>query len=239
VLRLVDHYTQETQYVLAVYFVLGLWSRRRTRIALSETGVVGALAGFHVLVLIALYRVAGYIDSRHVMVLIALSLPWAAAGMAAVAGWVHAYAQKYFRPWFAQYAARSWATPAGLRTVLLVLLVLCLFPWAAAPPHRNQKSLLTAASWLRRNARPDDRILTNAPMILFYTELQGRVAADEPALRRELEQGAATGRFLALDTHRFRPSAAVENVLKDRYEPVPGFPIRTRDGFEFQLMSRR
>lgn len=238
-LRITDHYTQETQYVLAVYFVLGLWSRRRMRTALCETGAVGALAGFHLLLLIALYRMAGYIDSRHVMVLIALSLPWAAAGMAAVAGWVPAYAQIYLRPWFDRCAERSWARPAGLRTVLLALLVLCLSPWAANPPHRNQKSLLTAASWLRRNAAPADQVLTNAPMVLFYTGLQGRVANDEAALRRELEPGVATDRFLALDSHRFAPSAALENMLKDRYEPAPNFPIRTSDGFEFQLMSRR
>lgn len=239
VLRATDHYTQEMQYVLAVYVVLGLWSRRRTRIALSETGAVGALAGFHLLLLIALYRLVGYIDSRHVMVLVALSLPWAAAGMAAVAGWLPAYAQKHFPRWLAPYAERSWATPAGLRTVLLVLLVLCLFPWAASPLHRNQESLLTAASWLRLNARPDDGILTNTRMILFYTGLPGRLARDEAALRRELEPGVTTARFLALDTHRFAPGAATENALKDSYETVPGFPIRTRDGFEFQLMRRR
>ena len=36
-----------------------------------------------------------------------------------------------------------------------------------------------------------------------------------------------------------RSSAALENMLKDRCEPAPSFPIRTRDGFEFQLVSRR
>ena len=203
------------------------------QIALCETGAVGALAGFHLLLLVALYRMAGYIDSRHVMVLIALSLPWAAVGLAAFAEWVPAYAQKYRRPWFARYADRSWARPAGFR------LVLCFSPRAANPPHGNQKSLLTAVSWLRRNAGPADPVLTNAPMVLFYTGLPGREANDEAALRRELEPGISTGRFVALDSHRFAPSAAVENMLKERYDPVPGFPIRTTDGFEFQLMSRR
>jgi hypothetical protein len=239
VLRLVDRYTTEMVYVLAVYLVLGIWSRRRTRIALTGTGAVGALAGFHVLLLVALFRAAGYIDSRHVMELIALALPWAAAGMTAAAGWIPAYAQKYCGAWFARYAARSWAAPAGLRNVLLVLLVLCLSPWAARTPHRNQKSLLTASSWLRRNARPADQVLTNAPMILFYTGLPGRVANDEAALSRALEPGVSTDRFLALDAHRFAPGAALENALKDVYEPVPGFPVRAGDGFEFQLMSRR
>jgi hypothetical protein len=239
VLRLVDRYTTEMVYVLAVYLVLGIWSRRRARIALTETGAVGALAGFHVLLLIALFRAAGYIDSRHVMELIALALPWAAAGLTAAAGWIPAYAQKYCGAWFARYAGRSWTTPAGLRNVLLVLLVLCLSPWAARTPHRNQTSLVTASSWLRRNARPADEILTNAPMILFYTGLPGRAVKDEAALRRALEPGFSTARFLALDAHRFAPSAALENALKAVYEPVPGFPLRAGDGIEFQLMSRR
>ena len=239
ILTLAGRCVKEMRYVLAVYFVLGIWSRRRIRFSMSETGAVGALALFHMLLLVALYRVAGYIDSRHVMVLIALSLPWAAAGMAAAAEWVPAYAQKYCRPWFERYAARSWAAPAAVRMALLVLLVLCLFPRAASPPHGNQESLLTAVSWLRRNARPDDQVLTNARMVLFYTGLPGRLEKDEPALLRAMEPDVSAGRFLALDTHRFASGAALEKALKEGYQPVPGFPIRDRDGFEFQLMSRR
>jgi hypothetical protein len=33
--------------------------------------------------------------------------------------------------------------------------------------------------------------------------------------------------------------ASAEGLLKGRYEPAPGLPIRTRDGFEFQLMNHR
>ena len=175
--------------VFLLPLALGVFWPGARRAGPEARRVMAALAMFHVLLLILLYMVAGYINGRHVMVLSVLSMGWIGSGMSVVGGLLHK-GLSFVRP------GPSWLGPERLTWVVLAAVVLVFLPRSIRPLHRKRIPLVAAGRWAREQTRPGERILTMTikEHALFYSEREGRNLASPDAAVPEL--GVAPGEAL-------------------------------------------
>ncbi len=190
--ELVEQYASQMNVLLPLA-ALGLFWTRSAAPRAESLRLVRSLAWFHAALLIALFILGGYIDRRHVLVLVALSMPWAAAGLLALAAWLAD------RP---QFAARPRA--AGVWACRLVLAVsACLLPRSLRPLHEPYRPQLAAAAWINAHAAPSDPLIANSPYIAFYTQRQTEIYGwsdyGHPPPLAERVRGE-TARFIVFDT---------------------------------------
>ncbi len=149
--------------------------------ALSETPRavrrwMAAIAGFHCLLLIALFLLAGYLGRRNLIPLTLVILPAAAAGLRDYAQRAVALLDHYLRWSLGVFASsRIW-----LRVLVFAAMV-GMAPRAARPLNQAYLPQWQAAGWLKSYLRPGDHLVTNAVFVPFYAE----TSADLIDVRRE------------------------------------------------------
>ena len=265
VVRLAKEYLHKgLRYIFVLPLVLGLFAPGRRRAQPEPRLLVAALVGFHVLLLLLLFVMAGYISGRHIMALSAFSMPWAGAGTVWIAGAACAWAARAGKcpRWL---GANLPDPPAGgqagrLTIILAGLVVAGLLPRCLRGFHAHRIPMMNVGIWLRQSARPDDLVLSNSEYALFYRGGMRILRANRGPLEYALFHGDAerywradANRMLARirskgsrQRHKFvvfdRESSGFKEAwvrrLRERYlvQPVPGVSGGER---EILILRRR
>jgi 4-amino-4-deoxy-L-arabinose transferase-like glycosyltransferase len=188
------------RYFLIVPLALGLfWPGRKWGEKIAAR-TVAALAGFHLLLLVALFMTKGYVNSRHIIVFAVLCMPWIGRGITILGKVIEAYLK-----------LRQWRLPrfAANRVAALIVIILCaiLIPSSAKGIHGNRTPFVRAAEWIAMNSMPSDHILsiTGGGYIKLYAGLDGdriifpRDISDEILDRVELQEYA----YIVVDARHF------------------------------------
>jgi hypothetical protein len=142
---------------LRVTFLLPaiLWLIRRRDVRGEPFGIrlIAAAAALHVLILVGLLVRFDYWDLfslRHVTVLAGLSLPFSAAGVAAILNAV-------VRP-----------RRRAVALTLAVTMIAPTLPWLLETRHADRAYLRRTGEWIRTQAGPAPRIMTTRHRVAFY-----------------------------------------------------------------------
>lgn len=162
--ELAEQYTSQLNVLLPLALIGLLW-RRPAAPRPEAARLANSLGCFHASLLILLFLLGGYIDRRHVLPLMALAMPWAAAGLLAVAALL---AEQ--RPFAGRPRARAACTGALLLAVAALWL-----PRSLRALHEPYQPQLEAARWIRAHGDENDPLIANSPYVGFYAERQTEV----------------------------------------------------------------
>ncbi|MDK1032340.1 MAG: glycosyltransferase family 39 protein, partial [Planctomycetia bacterium] len=189
--ELVHEFFHGIRYFLAVPFAIGLFLPRSLRAQRELRVLLGALGGFHIVLLFVLYLMAEYISSRHIMQLVCLAMPWTASGMIYIAGRISTVMPR---------AVATRLRPERMLILLVALVVVGLFPRSLRPLHRHRIGLVKAACWVRAHAAEGDSVLTNSVYVPFYADMPGRIITKDDAIPEPPgRDGVLPYRFLVFD----------------------------------------
>jgi len=163
------------RYLFLVPLAAGLFLRGSARCDRRAARLLGLVVAFHLLLLLVLYLVKGYVSGRHVVPILALALPWIGRGVVCIADDV---AFRLVPRWHASRPEAAWIAT-------LAVLTAAFLPWATEPLHGNRASLLDAARYLHEVSSPHDGVLSNYSWFLFYADRPGCVIYEDGLPIRE------------------------------------------------------
>ncbi len=173
---------------------------------------VALLATAHVLVLLGVFMLSGYIAHRHVLPLVALAMPFTALGVLFVG----------------ERLARARRLPAAYGT--LATLGLCsaiVLPYTLRPFCQEFVPVIEAFTrWVQAHAQPGAGIVSNSPYTAFYGALPtAYLCSDSPTLDVALAKARRDAHYdfvvLHVGAHDYRPEWIAE--LQSRYRQVQLF----------------
>ena len=223
---------QSVRWVLILPFAVGVFAVRRPRTDQVPRILIVALIAFHVLLLVWLYHVGGYISHRHLMPGILLVTPWIASGGLLIAEKICSLLPE-------RKGVGADRRRGVVLVVLLAALAAALSPRTLRPLHAREIPAMEVALWLAGRAQPGDTVLSNSPYVPFFSELPGRfVTRREGMAGIDLSKIAPPCRYVVLDKgiRGYRPEWPTQ--LGDRYEPVTVPGVRGGDVRTFILRSK-
>ena len=171
--------------------------------------LVGSFGVLHILVLIGVYFVSGYIDQRHVIPLVALAAPFAGLGLV--------YAAKKLHQWVPVVGS-----PRAIAAVLLLVCCLLVLGKTLSPMNAEFRPVLEASQWVTAHARPGEAIVTNSPYVQFFTRMPTVVltpaAPNLGAVLAQAPGGTCAYAVLHVNAHDYQPSWLEQ--LERRFDPV-------------------
>ncbi len=192
VLALVQESLKSFHYVAWFPALLALWwFRGRWR---TEPGirVMLVLCGLHVLLLLRVGVVAGYISERHTLILVMCGCPWAIAGlreiprrMTALGEWLS------FPPRMTSW----WGYGRAVEVGLIALVIASGLPSSLKPLHSHRAGHRAAGIWLAEHAHPWDKVLDPFCWAHFYA---GRVFCE--GQEDPVPLGETAVRYVVMDT---------------------------------------
>jgi len=234
--RVVENWCRALRVTFLLPAVVWLVRRRQVRGEPHGLRLIAMAGSLHVVILVALLIRFDYWDLfslRHVVVLAGLTLPFSAAGVAAILDAVRPRRQR------------------GIVLLLAVGMIAPTLPWLLEARHADRAYLRRAGEWIRRQGNDAPRVLTTRHRVAFYAngihvrsplepdapwildvarnEKADWIVFDErrmlsqcPSFFDDLEQAPLPGE--TLDRVYVDPPANHESVLRVivyRYEPAP------------------
>lgn len=203
-------------YFLLVPLATGHFAPGRPRPRRAPFWFLVVLAAWHFALLILLYFLAGYISHRHMMPLIAIGMPCTAAGTVWLAERLPAWGRRLFGlPCTDKHA--PW-----LLHVLVSIMLAAMLPKCLEPGYLTHRSVVAAARWIGRHARPGAAVLTTSSYIGYYSGLPSLLLGVEvPDLETALRASPAPDGWdyivLEVDRRHFGKSAKLFQLLGYRH----------------------
>lgn len=214
-----------TMYFLLVPLAAGHFAPGRPRPRPAAFWFLVVLAAWHFTLLISLYFMAGYISHRHIMPLLAIGMPCTAAGTVWLAERLAAWGQKLFGSPRTDTHAR-WLLPALVSIMLAAMLPKCL-----APGYLTHRSVVAAARWIGRHARPGAAVLATSSYVGYYSGLPSLLLGVEaPDLESALHASPRPEGwdYVVLEVDRRHFDEAAERLRLAGYRYVFNLPTHTR-----------
>lgn len=212
--RMAERVAHGLRYFLIVPLLIALLAPGRRRAQTEGAAFAAVLAGFYVLLLLAVYLTGGYLAGRHVMPLVIVGLIWAAAGIAWVGERTPAVPAKWWPQagqWPVERTCVAWAA----------VCVVALLPRSVRPSYDHAVTLRRVSQCIAAQAQPGDALLSNTHWTPFY--------AGMPERRSPWEFGGLL---------RSKPEKRYRYIIFYRYEEgwelrgkvgLPGYRVATRD----------
>jgi hypothetical protein len=182
---------------------------RRTEVKMT---FLALLAATHMVVLLAVYVVSGYIAHRHVLPLVALAMPCTGLGVVLVGNWA---------------ADRFKIAPA--RAALASLAVGCavVIPYSLRPFSREFVPVIEATRWVQAHAQPGAGIICNSPYVGYYATLPVTyLTSESPTMSHALAKAPAPARYdyvvLHVNAHDYHPEWLGQ--IEQDFRQVEEFP---------------
>ncbi len=212
-------------YFLLVPLAAGHFAPGRPRPRPAAFWFLVVLAAWHFGLLILLYFMAGYISHRHVMPLMAIGMPCTAAGTVWLAERLAAWGRRLLGLPSAQAQAR-FLLPALVSIMLAAMLPKCL-----EPGYLTHRSVVAAARWIGRHARPGAAVLATSSYVGYYSGLPGvLLGVEAPDLETALRASPTPDGWdyvvLEVDQRQFDKTA--EQLRHLGYKLLFRLPAHTR-----------
>jgi hypothetical protein len=202
--------------------------RRRTDArVIAFLWVLGAL---HMVILLWVFFVSGYVAGRHVLPLLALAMPFTALGVICAAEKLSGLMN----------LSRATALAATLAVCAAVVL-----PYSVRSYNREFVPVIEATRWVQAHAAPGSGIVCNSPYVGYYGTLPTTILGPHAlTLDAALAKGAARVRYdyavLHVGAHEYRPEWL--DQIERRYRQVrqyhdPTSPKRPRKVLVFESIE--
>lgn len=203
---------QGFKWVFIPLYLLGHVELIRRNPPWLRLGFIWMLGTVHVLILLAVHVLSGYIAHRHLLPLIALAMPCTALGVMYVGE---------------QVARRLGTRPALATLATLGLASAIVVPYTLRPFSREFVSVIEATRWVQAHAEAGSGIVTNSPYVGCYGTLPVAVLG-YPA--QTVDEAVATADtrahfdfvVLHVGAHDYRPEWLAQ--VERSYRPVQVFP---------------
>ncbi len=178
-------------YIAWLPMLLGLWWFRRLWNEQPGVRVLLVLCVLHLLLVLRVAVVAGYVSERHTLLLVLCGCPWAIAGTIEFVRRLSPSAEQReaasrARPW--------WRRPQTAELALLLLLVLSGLPGSIKSLHSNRAGHRAAGAWLAEHARPWDEVFDPFCWAGYYA---GRVFCE--GIHVDVPPGETAVRYVVMD----------------------------------------
>jgi hypothetical protein len=219
------------RYILLLPLAVGLFAGGR-RVPRDPARFLLALAGVHLVLLLTLSALAGYVSARHTMPIVAVAMPWIGLGSWRVLAWVGRWVPGRER------AAKALGHTGSVLLAGLVV-VAPMTPRAARPLHRGHVAFARIGLELRLRASPGDRVLSNSPYVGFFADLESNYQRDI-RLPQVVENPrlALPYRFIVIDRRADSFSERWIDTLRATHAQVP-LPEKGLSSRQVTLMARR
>ncbi|MGD9723322.1 MAG: glycosyltransferase family 39 protein [Pirellulales bacterium] len=205
---LVESFCQAFRFVFIPLYLLGQWEMVRRGTPPRLIAFLWVLAALHMLILVWVFFVSGYISSRHVLPLVGLAMPFTALGLL--------YAEEQLGKLVP--SARSWIAVGGLAVCSLIVL-----PYSVRSYNREFIPVIQAAGYVQSLAGPGVGVVCNSPYVGFYGQLPTTILGpDALNLDAALARGQAGVQYdyvvLHVNAHDYRGEWISQ--IETRYRPL-------------------
>jgi len=242
IVELAQELGQGFYYLLLIPLAVGRFApgRRSWNLVCGRLATVVLCA--HIVLLLLLYHVAGYISHRHVIPLVALLLPltgsgllWIAERLTAVAAALLSLASPRSRwlriakrmaslvPWLAR--------PRVAMGLVAVVVAAGLLPKTVNRRYHAYEPVVQAARWVRSHSQSGDSVLATSGYVRFYAERFGTVLGpDTPNLASgfAVAPNSVPWTFLVLEVNDRKLSRERLSLLDAAYEQVFDLAVHPR-----------
>ncbi len=208
VAALVECFCHAFRFVFIPFYLIGQWEMIRRETPKRLIAFLWILASLHMVILLWVYFVSGYISSRHVLPLLGLAMPFTALGILYVE-------EKLMVPWPVKAPRIAFATVALCSLVVL--------PYAVRSYNREFVPVIEATRWIERQAPAGAGVVCNSPYVGYYGALPTTVLGPKAvSLDAALRQGDPHAHFdyvvLHVNAHGYRPEWLAQ--IEQRYRVV-------------------
>ncbi|REK19222.1 MAG: hypothetical protein DWQ37_02185 [Planctomycetota bacterium] len=161
---------QGLKFVFIPFYLFGdvaLYWRRPAIVQIVFLSLLGAL---HIVVLMTVFVISGYIAHRHVIPLVGLAMPFAALGLVESSACVARRLASLSRNASANDARVGRLTKVCTAATLLVCCGLVM-PYTLRRLNYEFVPVMEATAWIESRAEPGTGILCNSPYVKFYAKL--------------------------------------------------------------------
>ena len=156
VASLIESFCYGFRYIFIPLYLLGQWEMFRRRTPWSSIGFLWLLASLHMVILLWVFFVSGYIATRHVLPLVGLAMPFTALGIL--------------------YAGRMLGDllnvrPSRAAVATLAVCTLVVLPYSVRAYNREFVPVIAATRWVQAHAAPGSGIVCNSPYVGYYGTL--------------------------------------------------------------------
>ena len=206
--KLIESLCYGFRYVFIPVYLLGQWEMVRRGTPQRIIVLLWTLASLHMVILLWVFYVSGYIASRHVLPLIGLAMPFTALGVLCIG--------EHLGRWFS-------IRPARVTVATLVVCTLIVLPYSMRAYNREFLPVIAATRWVEGNAAPGTGIVCNSPYVGYYGSLPTTILGpDAISLEDALAQGTAGVRYdfvvLHVGAHGYLPEWLPQ--IKQHYHQV-------------------
>lgn len=186
---------QGFKFVFIPLYLIGLVALAWRRPAAIQIALLSALGVAHILILMAVYVVSGYIAHRHVIPLVGLAMPFVALGIFQVGDWA--------ARWL--HAPRAYCAAATLGVASAIVL-----PYTLRRLNREFLPVIEATSWVQSRAPDGSGVVCNSPYVGFYGTLPvTTLGPNAPTLDEALARAPAGAHYdyvvLHVGAHAYQP----------------------------------
>jgi hypothetical protein len=168
--KAVANETAKTLLYSGVPFALiGLWAYRRRLLVEPGLWVPIVVACLHLLILLRMSLIVGYVSERHTLLVALAGCLWAASALPIIAMWVK------------QAGLPAKVSATGVATGLLTAQLVAGLPAGLKPPHLNRVGFRAAGEWLRNQVHSDDVVIDPFCWSHFYAGLVFAEGTSTPA----------------------------------------------------------
>ncbi|MBL8129735.1 MAG: hypothetical protein JNM64_19005, partial [Chloroflexia bacterium] len=152
-----DELARGFRFYFLIFYAIGYLEFRHRPLERKVFVFVYGLATLHILLLLGVFFMSGYISHRHVMPLVALAMPWIALGII--------YTAETCRR-LLRIAVPAPALALGLTVVCCAIVI----PRAARELHPGFLPALSAAGWAKAQTRPGEWLVSNSKYVSYFSE---------------------------------------------------------------------
>lgn len=193
-----DEIMRGFRFFFLVFYAIGYLEFRHRTLDIKVFVFVYALAILHIMMLLGVFCMSGYISHRHIMPLVALAMPWVAMGII--------YTADIFRR-----LAHLPVSSAALALVLTIVSCAIVIPRAVRELHPGFLPALNAAQWIAAHSRSEDHLLSNSKYVSYFSNRPTVMLNDRtPTISAALAQAGA-----AADYHY-----AILDLAEEGYQPA-------------------
>jgi hypothetical protein len=203
---------QGFKFVFIPFYLMGHVELIRRKPDWLQIAMIALLGATHVLILVAVFTLSGYIAHRHVLPLVALAMPFTALGVI--------YAGDLVARVFKTQRAYPLLATLGLSCVVVL-------PYTLRVVNREFVPVIEATHWVESRAEPGTGIVCNSPYVEFYgtlpvTCLGPRALTLDDALAQATTDARYDYVVLHVNAHDYRPEWLQQ--IEPYYRQVRIFP---------------
>jgi hypothetical protein len=230
--QLIECFCYGFRYVFIPLYLLGQWEMVRRGTPRPIIAFLWVLASLHMLILLWVFYVSGYIASRHVLPLVGLAMPFTALGIL--------------------YAGEKLGhlvnvRPSRAAVATLAVCSLVVLPYSTRAYNHEFLPVIAATRWVQAHAAPGSGIVCNSPYVGYYGGLPTTVLGPEAlSLDAALARGKSGVRYdfvvLHVGAHGYHPEWLPQ--IETRYRQVleyrdPAWPSQPRKVMVFEATGNQ